>query len=93
MSKPAAPPRLRRCILLTKQSDNSLDSAAIPYQLSKTGSGRVVDSVERAITHKSDRFAEPDAERTEVEAGWRHALACHSRPIGQRQALEAAERA
>jgi len=68
-------------------------STSLRSQLSKTGFDRVVDSVERAITHKSDRFAEPDAERTEVEAGWRHALEFHSRQIGLRQALEAAERA
>ena len=51
----------------------------------------MVDLVERAITHKCDRFAEPDADRTEVEAGWRHALALHERQSGLRRALEAAE--
>ena len=85
--------RLRDGILSVQALDNSLDSTSLRSQLSKTGFDRVVDLVERAITHKSDRFAEPDAERTEVQAGWRHALEFHSRQIGLRQALEAAERA
>jgi DNA primase len=53
--------------------------------------GKVVELVERAITHKCDRFAEPDADRAEVEAGWRHALALHERQSGLLKALRAAE--
>lgn len=53
---------------------------------------QVIDLVERAITHKSDRFAEADADSAEVEAGFCHALALHERQIGLKRALEAAER-
>ena len=48
---------------------------------------------ERAIAHKSDRFAEPDAEAGEVEAGWRHALDLHETQLGLRLALQAASQA
>jgi DNA primase len=45
------------------------------------------------VTHKCDRFAEPNAGHAEVEAGWRHALALHERQVGLKAALESAERA
>lgn len=85
--------RLRDALLSIHALDNSLDSATLHSQLSKIGVGRVVELVDRAITHKCDKFAEPDAERAEVEAGWRHALALHEHQIGLRQSLAAAERA
>jgi DNA primase len=49
--------------------------------------------IDRATSHKSDRFAEPDAPRDEVEAGWRHALALQERQSGLTRSLQAAERA
>jgi DNA primase len=49
--------------------------------------------VERANTHRGDRFAEPEASREEVEAGWKHALALHERQVGLGRSREAAERA
>ena len=48
---------------------------------------------ERAITHKSDKFVDGDAEAGEVEAGWRHALALHETQVGLPMALQAAEQA
>ena len=47
---------------------------------------------ERAITHRSDKFAEPEADAPEVEAGWRHAVALHEAQVGLKRALAAAER-
>jgi DNA primase len=47
---------------------------------------------ERAITHKSDKFAEPEAEPADVEAGWRHTVALHESQVGMKRALAAAER-
>ena len=84
---------LRDALLSLHALDNSLDSAGLHSQLSKAGVGRVVDLVDRAITHRCDKFAEPDAGRAEVEAGWRHALALHERQIGMKESLAAAERA
>jgi DNA primase len=44
---------------------------------------------ERAITHKSDKFAEPDADARDVEAGWRHAVALHEAQDAAQQAHRA----
>ncbi|MEQ1713098.1 MAG: hypothetical protein ABL908_17080, partial [Hyphomicrobium sp.] len=90
MSQPLA--RLRDAILSLHATDNSLDSARLTSQLEKAGLGRVLDHLERAITHKCDRFAQADATNAEVDAGWRHALALHDRQVGLKRALEAAER-
>jgi DNA primase len=61
--------------------------------LTSLGVDKVIAMAERAITHKSDKFAEPDADAREVEAGWRHAVALHEAQVGLRRALEAAEQA
>ncbi len=85
--------KLRSALLSLEISENSLDSQSLRSHLHTLSLGKVVDLIERAITHKCDRFAEPDAERTEVEAGWRHALALHERQSGLSVALAAAEQA
>jgi DNA primase len=85
--------RLRDALLMLQASDNSLDRRELRSQLEGLSLDKAVDLVERAITHKSDKFAEPDADRAEEETGWRHALALHTRQVGLRVALEAAERA
>ena len=85
--------RLRDAMLGSQAVDNNLDSARLRTQLSVTGLGKVVDLVERSVTHRSDRFAEPDAPRAEVEVGWRHALALHERQVGLQKSLEAAVQA
>jgi DNA primase len=61
--------------------------------LNVSGLNRVIDLVERSVTHRSDRFAEPDAPRAEVEVGWRHTLALHERQVGLQKSLEAAVQA
>jgi DNA primase len=85
--------RLRDVVLTLKGNDISLDSRLLRSQLEGLDVHRVVDLVERAITHKSDKFAEPDTDRAEVEVGWRHTLALHERQVSLQRALEAAERA
>jgi DNA primase len=85
--------RLRDAILSAQALDNSLDRDALHSHLSKSGAGKVLTLVERASTHKCDKFAEPQAGRTEVEDGWRHALGLHERHVGLRRSLEAAEQA
>jgi DNA primase len=90
-SEPMA--RLRDAILNTHAVQNTLDSSALRSQLSVSGLGKVIDLVERSVTHRSDRFAEPDAPQAEVEAGWRHALALHGRQVGLQKSLEAAVQA
>jgi DNA primase len=88
VSEPAA--RLRDGVLVAQAQENALDSALLRTQLNASGLGKVIDLVERSVTHRSDRFAEPDAPRAEVEVGWRHALALHERQVGLQKSLEAA---
>jgi len=90
-SEPAL--RLRNAILSAHAVENALDSAALRSQLNGSGLDRVIDLVERSVTHRSDRFAEPDAPRAEVEVGWRHTLALHERQVGLQKSLEAAVQA
>ena len=84
--------RLRDALLAMVSGDISLDREHIRSQLDSSGLSKVVDLVERAITHKCDRFAEPDADAVEAETGWRHSLALHERQSMLRKALAAAER-
>jgi DNA primase len=90
-SKPLA--SLRDAILGTQAVDNNLDRGRLRSQLSGTALDKVVNLVERSVTHRSDRFAEPEAPRAEVEAGWRHTLALHERQVGLQKSLEAAVQA
>ncbi|MGE0024020.1 MAG: DNA primase, partial [Hyphomicrobium sp.] len=85
--------RLRDAILSAQAVNNSLDTETLRTHLNKSSVGKVLTLVERAVSHKCDRFAEPEAERTEVEDGWRHALAMHDRHVGLKRSLEAAEQA
>ncbi len=91
LSEPVA--RLRDAILTVQAQENALDSSSLRSQLSVSGLGKVIDLVERSVTHRSDRFAEPDAPRAEVEVGWRHALALHERQVGLQKSLDAAVQA
>jgi DNA primase len=84
--------QLRDAILQIQANHNSLDRLSLTSQLGKVGLERLLDLLDRAITHKCDRFAEVDAQNAEVEAGWRHALALHERQLGLKRALDAAER-
>jgi DNA primase len=85
--------RLRDGLMMCMAEEKSLDSTTLRSQLERLGLHKVLDLIERANTHRSDRFAEPDAETAEVEAGWRHTLALHNRQTGLNRALKAAERA
>jgi DNA primase len=72
---------------------NVLDREDLHAHLTGQGLAKVFALVERAITHKGDRFAEPEADRAAVETGWRHALALHEKQVGLRRAMAAAEQA
>jgi DNA primase len=85
--------RLRDAILSAHAVNISLDTETLRTHLNKSSVGKILTLVERAVSHKCDRFAEPGAERTEVEDGWRHALAMHDRHVGLQRSLEAAEQA
>ena len=84
--------RLRDALLALASEEISLDSTHVRSQLERSGLLKVVELVERSITHKCDRFADPDADAVEVEKGWRHTLALHEQQSMLRVALAAAER-
>jgi len=90
-SKPLA--RLREALLEILATHTDLERGELRTHLTSLGLDKVVATAERAITHKSDKFAEPDADARDVEAGWRHAVALHEAQVGLRRALEAAEQA
>lgn len=83
--------RLRDALLSQIQDNMTLDRELIRSQLQQLSLDKALDLVERAITHRSDRFAQPNADEGEVEKGWRHTLALHERQSGLRKALKAAE--
>ncbi len=85
--------KLRDAILLAHSSDISLDRGSLRSQLERLNAGEFVLMVERSMTHRCDKFAQPDSDANEVEAGWRHALALHDRQLGLRKSLDAAARA
>ena len=85
--------RLRDEVLSAHALEISLDTDSLRTHLSKTSAGKLLTAVERAVSHKCDKFAEPDAGRSEVEDGWRHALAMHERHVGLKRSLELAEQA
>ena len=64
-----------------------LHIAADYGQLEVLRLGQDLELVNRIATHKSDRFAEENAETSEVEAGWRHTVALHRRQMMQSELL------
>jgi DNA primase len=85
--------RLRDAVLSLQVEHNFLDRLQLRTHLTDQGLAKILALVERAITHKGDKFAEPEADRAAVETGWRHALALHERQVGLRRALAIAEQA
>ena len=67
-----------------------LDSASLRAHLASLDLGKVVATIERAVTHRADRFAMPDADGSTVAHGWMHALELHRRQIGLQRALDRA---
>jgi DNA primase len=83
---------LRDGLLAVLSRNTALDSAELRTQLTQIGLDKAVALAERAITHKSDRFVEPDTAPAEVEEAWAQALALHERQLGLKRELEEAER-
>jgi DNA primase len=82
---------LKDAILAALAEEIPLDSVSLRNHLSAVGLSHVVALVERAITHKGDKFAEPEADKDAVETGWCHAVTLHERQVGSRRDLVMAE--
>ncbi len=85
--------RLRDKMLNLMNGDKPLDSEALRTQLSREETGAIVSQVDRAITHRSDWFAEPGAAPHDVETGWRQLLVLHRKAVELKRELDAAEQA
>ncbi|HEU0157685.1 MAG TPA: DNA primase [Hyphomicrobiaceae bacterium] len=90
-----APPlaRLRDGMLALLSQGTPLDALHLRTQLSAIGLNGSVAIAERGITHKGDKFAEPETDAADVEAGWLHALAMHKSQTELKRHLEGLERA
>lgn len=82
--------RLRDGLLDLQAYNIPLDTNELRTQLGRLGFDTSLTQLDRSVTHKSDRFAEPDAERADVEAGFSHALRMHENDR-LRHALQEAE--
>ncbi|MGE0701304.1 MAG: DNA primase [Hyphomicrobiaceae bacterium] len=82
--------RLRDALLMTAMDESLLDTEKLSTHLSDLGLAPALALVQRAITHRGDKFAEPEADRAAVETGWHHAVALHAREALRRE-LAAAE--
>ncbi len=81
---------LRKAMLNIVGNQGSLDSVQLRTHLTVAGLEAVVAATER-ISHRSDKFAEPETDRDTVEAGWKHAFALHQTQVGLKRALAEAE--
>jgi DNA primase len=84
--------RLRDALLELLARNISLEREEVRTQLCSLGLEKMVSLAERAVTHRSDKFAEPEAQASAVEEGFRHAFALHQSQVGLKQALAVAER-
>jgi DNA primase len=85
--------RLRDGMLALLSQGTPLDGLDLRTQLSAIGLNGSVAIAERGITHKGDKFAEPETDAADVEAGWLHALAMHKSQTELKRHLEGLERA
>jgi DNA primase len=81
--------RLRDTLLALPSDGVPLDTADLRAQVSRSGLQKVLERLDRATTHRSDRFAEPNAEQHVVSRGWRHAVAMHRQDNLRRALAEA----
>jgi DNA primase len=82
--------KLRDALLSAMNDENLLDRDRLYSHVTDLGLAPALALVERAITHRGDKFADPEADRAAVEKGWHHVVALHKREA-LRQDLLAAE--
>jgi DNA primase len=85
----SAAKRLRDALLTLMGDGPPLDTTELRAHLTQLGLDAGLAELDRAATHRSDRFAEPDADRDVVTAGWRHAAAMHTQEALTRALAEA----
>jgi DNA primase len=83
--------KLRDALLVLQSRNIPLDSAGVRTQLTTTGFAKLLTLIDQHSTHKSDRFAEPDAARELVEEGWQDVVRLQAREVGLKGPLREAE--
>ncbi len=83
--------RLRSLILDVAASAQPLDKLGLKSQLLKQNYAPLLERLETALTHKSDRFVQPEALEDDAVVGWRQAAKLHLRAFSLRKELNAAE--
>ncbi len=83
--------RLRDGLLRVHADAAPLDTEAVNSHLTQLGLEDGVGFVHRALTHNSDRFAEPGADPDKVLSAWRELLALQHKFEGLTQDMAAAE--
>ena len=71
--------RIRDGFLRLIADEKPLEPQSIRTQLSEFGLAEDLKLLKSLTTHRSDRFAEKNADPSDVEVGFRHTLAMHSR--------------
>jgi len=66
---------LRNCILSAHAEEKSLDTATLRSHLERLGLGDTLHRIGQLVIHRSDRFADPDAEADTVREGFEDILA------------------
>jgi DNA primase len=84
---------LRDALLRAHAVKSPLDREELRDQLRSFGQDKALSLLDRTLTHRSDRFAEPSAPQDMVELGWRHTLALHELQVELRRKIAAAEQA
>lgn len=87
-SEPLA--KIRDGVLSAQAAEKLLDRTGLRSHLTSLGLDKFVELVERSVTHRCDKFVEPDADAADVEAGFCHSLALHESQVGQQSSLRAA---
>jgi len=82
--------RLRDALLALLSEGIALDPMSVRAHLTQVGLDSAVAALDRAVARAGDKFVRPEAEASEAEAGWRHALALHEAKVGLPRELEAA---
>jgi DNA primase len=81
--------KVRDGVLSAHAAEKSLDRSGLRSHLTSLGLDKFVDLVERSVTHRCDKFVEPDADAADVEAGFCHSLALHESQVGLQSSLRA----
>ncbi|CFX39110.1 DNA primase [Candidatus Filomicrobium marinum] len=82
--------KIRDGVLSAQATEKSLDRNELRSHLTCLGLDKFVELVERSITHRCDKFVEPEADAAEVETGFCHSLALHESQVGLQSSLRAA---